>query len=469
MASGVPKPIEEGRVACSAHEWAEMTLKCLSILPKDPQKNVKLWNFGIKEHAFPSGSNLDLEDYLRLRVLWNTWPHQRSIRYYMRDNRSLLNEERQGTPYRGYISPENDRVADAIYNSIKPKLESYLADIRRVNKGDGTRPSEDCGAFYDTRYWQGLVAVILKEVYDENGEKKVFKGKVRKSEAAAALLAVLGSSPVPRTPSEKGSSRQPQQGYGTPHLDASGASAGGLQNPATSDESFVNMALLLMLQTITRLIRIWVQDQQSQNSSRGRSASREDSQRSSNASTQASSSACSPAGSRSSSPATSRASSPTGNQGRDNDSKESSSTSASSLAQVHGLDCLDWLNTRLPLSLTDRHSGEKLMEARTDGYLCRRTFVQKQGAENTVFEPLFNDIPLAILEAKPFTRLSALSATRWQESAEIAAWVSGLDDDYENVGLLRSSRSGRKRSVFPKNPLFQFPFAKYCGGGSLLI
>lgn len=471
-----PHRIEEGRVACSPDEWAGMTLECLSIPPSDPQKNDKLWSFGITDHAFSSGSKLSLEHYLRFRILWYTWPDPGSFRKYIRNNPDLLNDNGESTRYDGYISPESDRLANEIYNAIKPKLDGYLDDIRRVGQGDPTRPSEECGAFENTRYWQGLVSGITKQVYDEDGQKVVFRGKVRKSEAASLLIE--DSSPVPRTPLVNGSSRQPQQGFGTPHLAAPGASAGGLQNPATSDEGFVNVALVLMLQAITRLMRRWEEDQKAGNSPSGRSTSRVDSQTISSAPSQTAPSAPSQTGFRASSsgnpmdstPASSRASSPTSNQRPDDYSEEPSSSSASSPAQVRGLGCLDWLITRLPLRLTDSSSevapSEELMQARVDGYLSRRHFMRKPGDEPGIFEIRRSELPLAILEAKPFTRLSALSATRWQESAEMAAWVSGLDDEYEDVGLLQSSRSGRKRSVFP---MLHFPFPKFCAGASSLI
>lgn len=125
---------------------------------------------------------------------------------------------------------------------------------------------------------------------------------------------------------------------------------------------------------------------------------------------------------------------------------------AEAMPLVSGLEHLDWMADRLSLKLYDRSSKSpaprELMESRVDGYLCRRDYVQSS-ADKTKFSPRFNQYPLAILEAKPFTRLSALSHIRWQESAEIASWVSGLEEKYEQVGLLRSSTSGRKRLVAP--------------------
>lgn len=495
--------VEEGNVACSPAQWAQMVLVSQSIAVKDPQKNTKLWDFGIKNHPFSSGSDLTKEDYLRLRVLWYTWPNSWSFRSYMRDNPALLNDNQQSTPYTGYITPENDEIADAIYNAIKPTLQGYLRDIKRVGRGDATRPSADCGMFYMARYWQGLVSLKLKEVYDENEKRKHFRGKVRKSEIPISLAA--GPSRPPQTPTKQTQPRQPQEGFGTPALQASRASAGGLQNPATADETYVNTALLLLLQTVTRLVTDLEESHRNRSRSRGRPTTTGNSppKTPSNSPPKAAGNSppkatgTSPPGRRSdavssqptrtlaihpasrtagqghsrpsgsqenprsdslaritrqtapgpnSKPAAS-ASSSTDTKEQDDNKRDSPDPLAKALSQVSGLRHLDWLADRLALNLVDRSSKAtspgKLMEARVDGYLCRRDFIVGRGK----LEPHFNSYPLAILEAKPFTRLSALSAIRWQESAEIASWVSGLDDAYEDVGLLQSSTSGRKRSV----------------------
>lgn len=107
---------------------------------------------------------------------------------------------------------------------------------------------------------------------------------------------------------------------------------------------------------------------------------------------------------------------------------------------------LDWLARRLPLKLKknilskNSKTGKiemlmtELMEARLDGYLCRRS---------SPFENKTNTEPLAILEAKPYTRSSALASIRRQEGAEMACWISQAGNS--KVGLLRSSTGERKR------------------------
>lgn len=88
-----------------------------------------------------------------------------------------------------------------------------------------------------------------------------------------------------------------------------------------------------------------------------------------------------------------------------------------------GLDIkdLDWLVDRLSLKLYSRQSGSvptELMEARLDGYLCKRRYKR---ATHGQMVPVFNNLPLAIVEAKAYVRRAAGSAIRWQESAEMAS------------------------------------------------
>jgi hypothetical protein len=163
----------------------------------------------------------------------------------------------------------------------------------------------------------------------------------------------------------------------TPAVPRSYPAVGGVQNPATTDENYVNTALLSLLQMLIYYMR-------------------------------------------------------------------ELTVSPNSRLDFRGLDfgALDWLADRLALKLYRRQSGigpAALMEARLDGYLCKRSSQPSNGG------PLFNDLPLAIVEAKACVRSAGGSAIRWQESAEMACWVSSLAEESEHNGLLQSSASGRKR------------------------
>jgi hypothetical protein len=168
------------------------------------------------------------------------------------------------------------------------------------------------------------------------------------ADAITASMASTSISVAPRTPTKQG----PRPQMETPVVPRSYPGVGGKQNPATTDESYVNTAILGLLQILT--------------------------------------------------------------------------LSMVELGQFSGeqLDFgdLDWMADRLSLKLYRRQSGIEpaaLMEARLDGFLCKRD-TRPDGL------PLFNDLPLAIVEAKACVRSAAGSAIRWQESAEMACWVSSL-------------------------------------------
>lgn len=107
---------------------------------------------------------------------------------------------------------------------------------------------------------------------------------------------------------------------------------------------------------------------------------------------------------------------------------------------------LNWLDSRLRLRLTEAvhttnldtgHVSTELrpvMEARVDGYLYRT---------DNLFGQTLNKDPLALIEVKPFTFRSAVTAIRRQVGAEMASWISQAGDS--TTGCLQRSQSGRQR------------------------
>lgn len=368
-----PKP---GKVAASIPQWAAAVRKQLNIADSDPEKNQKTWEFNTSGWDFSSGSDLTEQDYLRLRVLWYSWPDTAMFKHYMRDNPALSKgEENTPTPYTGYVSEENDKLATQIYRQLWPRVQGYLKDIR-TNK-DGTRPSADCQSFSLVRYWQSLVTTRIKEVYTT--EEAAKSRKVRKSiDPVDSITASMSTASIsgPKTPQKQMASGDELQDFETPAVPISFPAVGGKQNPATSDETYVNTALLLLLQTVTLSV-------------------------------------------------------------------------LEIASEELDLGSLEWLADRLPLRMYRRVRTKdgrerlvELMEARVDGFLCKRAYRKTSYGEDV---PSYNNLPLAILEAKASTRSAGRTPILWQESAEMACWVSSLADSYENYGLLRLSTSGRRR------------------------
>ncbi|KAL2158319.1 hypothetical protein VTH06DRAFT_4640 [Thermothelomyces fergusii] len=371
-------------VANNIPQWARRMQSILGISDADPAKNEKLWSIGTDNWTFSSGSELSEEDYLRLRVIWYHWRNINDFSFYMRDN-SALEDDEGGFGYLGYVSKESDTLASQIYQELRPSIRAYLQDIHR-NK-DPTRPSQACGVFYFARYWQGLVMSRVKFYTHEEAKlpTKVWKrgasgasaspaqGNATSADSLAAMTSA-STAATPRTPTKQASEPSFSQ-LETPTVPRTFPATGGAHNPPTSDETYVNTALLLILQALTLSMA------------------------------------------------------------------ELTEPGNPSENEPH-LGEFDWLADRLPLKLYHHQpSGDpvELMEARVDGYLCRRSSTQDKN------KPRFNNLPLAIVETKPCVRTSGGTPIRWQESAEVACWVSSLDDNYEHYGLLQPSTSGRKR------------------------
>jgi hypothetical protein len=382
----------------------------LGISGADPKRDATIFATQPANWHFSSGSDLTEKEYLLLRVIWNHRENISEFHTYMRNSSALNVEDNTPSLYKGYVSPENDDLAKQIYQELAPKFRGYLEDI--YSNTDGTRPSAGCDLFLPARHWQGLVMSRIKKVHTE-AEAAAMPSKVWKTgddpvgaspsdgggdndddgkggdgsgdggaSTATTSMAKMSISDTPKTPVKQGARAQHQME--TPAVPRSYPAAGGMQNPATTDENYVNTALLLLLQMVTYYIR-------------------------------------------------------------------ELTVASDGRLDFRGLDfgALDWLADRLALKLYRRQPGigpATLMEARLDGYLCKRSSQPGSGG------PLFNDLPLAIVEAKACVRSAGGSAIRWQESAEMACWVSSLAEESENYGLLQSSASGRKRSVYTPPP-----------------
>jgi len=378
-----------GKVATSIPQWADMIRNQLGISGTNTEKNDEIWAVENASWTFSSGSNLELRDYLLLRVIWVHHDNTNAFVSSMRDNPYL-----KDGPYRGFVSPENDALATQIYHLIKSKFEGYLADVHS-NK-DGTRPTLSCGMYAPTRFWPAMAVTKIKK-YHTTREVAALPKKVQKKgppitdrvpvadfsdddEAAVEKLTVsmatLNISKPPSTPVRRGPG--PQLDLSTPAVPKSYPAVGGSQNPATTDECYVNTAILLFVQQLLFDMR-----------------------------------------------------------------QLTKQFPKKFTKKILGfdLDALDWLADRLSLKLYSRQPGSdplELMESRADGYLSMRS--SKAGET-----PAFSNLPLAIIEAKACVRRAGASPIRWQESAEVCCWVSSLPEEWEHYGLLQSSTSGRKR------------------------
>ncbi|KAH6628829.1 hypothetical protein F5144DRAFT_550076 [Chaetomium tenue] len=323
------------KVANNIPQWAKMMERQLGISGADPERDDKIFATQPTNWQFSSGSSLTEREYLLLRVIWNHRDHIGEFRTYMRNNSALTRDSTPGL-YKGYVSPKNDDLARHIYQELAPRFRGYLEDIRS-NK-DGTRPGAGCGLFLPTRYLQGLVMSRIKKHHTEV-EAAAMPSKVWKSgdpvdttspgdsdsddnaNMATTSMAKMNISEVPKTPVKQGALAQPQTE--TPAV-------GGMRNPSTTDENYVNTAFLSLLQILTYHIRELAESCNSGLDVRGLDFGTLD-----------------------------------------------FGTLDFGTLDFGTLDfgTLDWLADRLPLKLYRRQPGAELaalMEARVDGYLCKR-------------------------------------------------------------------------------------------------
>lgn len=362
----------------SLHSWLEQVNQD-SDTPSE-FKNGAQYQLQLSSVPLSSGSELEPSESLRLRFIWSKYRKIEHLSHLMVDDAP--------TEYTGYISAENYDKATRIFNDKRPLWQSYFQElsIRKAEQqkpfGEGAVPSAPLGppregkTFMLVHYWQLLS--MTRDIDEVPGPEELRRqssiskpGNESRSESTAPGTPPSFNRPI--TPDESMPDHRMDQDtpmagiHSTPQATSYYPAIGGALNQPATDESYVNTALLELLNAIKLDVGV-------------------------------------------------------------------------------DFGCLDWLAKRLPLKLMDKIDTwnpetaviethmKKLMEARLDGYLCRRF---------SPFEKKLNVEPLAILEAKPYTRSSALASIRRQEGAEMACWISQAGNS--KTGLLRESTSGRKR------------------------
>ncbi|KAJ0114080.1 hypothetical protein J7T55_007914 [Diaporthe amygdali] len=364
--------------------WAEQVDQDPSI-PSE-YKNGAQDQLNLSSTSLSSGSEVDGTDSIHFKTVWHKYRRIESLGNLMTDD--------PVSGYTGYVSNENNDKASCIFSSKKSMCQPYLDELRlleaqncMISKAKVTqespfdgmavrrqplRPSRNCGSFHSALHWQSLVTATARmaptsdELRRTPSITKLGYDMLESYAPSAVNQPIVPNTPKPQ-PSQQDTPKR--TAYSTPEVKSYRLAKGGKSNRPSADETYVNTALLLLLQSIIMMV--------------GEEFSK-----------------------------------------------------------------LDWLATRLPLKLleqvttinTDTEEVDtkllELMEARVDGYLCQRP---------SSSEGSLNSDPLAICEAKPFTRSSALTAIRRQEGAEMACWISQAGDS--ETGLLRTSTSGRKRRL----------------------
>lgn len=348
-------------------------------------KNGKGGQLKLSDTTFRSGSMLNSTEYLHLQVIWHPY-----IRIdYLGD--MMKNDPENG--WKGFVSAENIRRADFLFNEKKSLWQQYINEVRlrAIEEESPTedfaqsplpssrrmprnllRPSLDLGLLCTSLYLQKLAMTTtrvgrpatekLERAYLDTESGHIPTKKASRLAVGQPISPITPKNPKRRKPDILNGAAQ-----STPEVDSYQPAPGGKYNKPAADEFYVNVALVIFLQHIAMLV-----------------------------------------------------------------------------GDVFS--SLEWVGARLAFTLTESvtttnpdtgnaHTNKRpIMQARVDGYLCDR---------GSQFEAELNDVPLAIVEVKPFTFRSALTAIRRQEGAEMAAWISQAGNS--TAGLLQSSTSGKKR------------------------
>lgn len=230
---------------------------------KDPSRIREL---AVSDGKFvKSSSGLTHSEYLHLRTVWYRYQADSHISDFAK---LLKNDDKTG--YKGFVSPENnDRAAVLVTRpKISPYLEKYLAEIReaKARRAEASfskekerprllHPSPECGYFAMARYWQIMATTHTKQLGP--GRSKIVKhGVVEEARGRSTTpdgQHGLGKPSNATTPprqitSNSGSPSKLETPAATSHPTAKG----GVKNPPSADEAYVNVALLLLLQAVSQ-------------------------------------------------------------------------------------------------------------------------------------------------------------------------------------------------------------------------
>ncbi|KAK4139682.1 uncharacterized protein C8A04DRAFT_15636, partial [Dichotomopilus funicola] len=196
----------------------ESTIKeWVSAVQKDPSIPEAAHSLALSDcEKLESGSNIGHTGYLRLRTVWycyNTGPRMLAT--------LITGNER--TEYQGYVHPalhsEAERLVKQASSGMHSRLGYYLDEMHR-SSGDARYlyPETECGFFSAVRYWQAMTATHVKT------DRSVVS-KISISPGSASNNQTVVTPPRNDT-----------------HRNA--------QNSASVDETYVNTALLLLLQGV---------------------------------------------------------------------------------------------------------------------------------------------------------------------------------------------------------------------------
>lgn len=158
-----------------------------------------------------------------------------------------------------FVSPHNDQLARELVSKSNRSsyLTAYLNEgLRDVGAPSYLHPLPECGYFSMVRYWQVMATTHTKGSGTDG--PKTDKSQAEKEDARGRPTTPVeqqgsgGPSTVATPPRQILPPSNTPSDFRTPAAVSHPAAKGGADNPPSADESYVNVALLLLLQTISQ-------------------------------------------------------------------------------------------------------------------------------------------------------------------------------------------------------------------------
>ncbi|KAL2131197.1 hypothetical protein VTI74DRAFT_5423 [Chaetomium olivicolor] len=216
----------------------------------DRVRNNRAIKLRICDATYNPGSGVTHNEYLQLRAVWYHYPQLQHF--------DALFQDDDAAGYKGYVRKANREQGRLICDQTRPpEWNEYFRAIASHTTVSAPGPASSRFSF--VRYWQELVTTHTKndkKVPDDEVDKmgKVVK-PARDSVGALAEslndLAVSSKSQgkLPVTPVKKSTAMVPE--FGTPQVQSFQPGKGGATNKVSSDETYANNALLLLLQAVS--------------------------------------------------------------------------------------------------------------------------------------------------------------------------------------------------------------------------
>ncbi|EAQ86226.1 predicted protein [Chaetomium globosum CBS 148.51] len=158
-----------------------------------------------------------------------------------------------------FVSPHNNQLARELVSKSNRSsyLTAYLNEgLRDVGAPSYLHPLPECGYFSMVRYWQVMATTHTKGSGTDG--PKTDKSQAEKEDARGRPTTPVeqqgsgGPSTVATPPRQILPPSNTPSDFRTPAAVSHPAAKGGADNPPSADESYVNVALLLLLQTISQ-------------------------------------------------------------------------------------------------------------------------------------------------------------------------------------------------------------------------